>query len=276
MSILLPVLAQGIAQFHSVVTHGAAAPHSQSGLQSTFGDGTYTWLSTGARTRTRRGYKTNPLQPFWLKRMEPAGFEKSARYWASSLSLPESPAAAAAASGAPVLLRSGAQKRKAARLAAAAKVVARRREKWRAAVRARYRKDPNHKRAAAKAAYAAAPDEKRALAKAAYDTAPDNKRALTKAASEVAFDAAPDKKRALARATYATAPEKKRALARAASKAAFDAAPDKKNALPRRERRVLFAELSSQGGRSTPTPLLFPTVVDAYCIAHARQTSFGP
>ena len=39
---------------------------------------------------------------------------------------------------------------------------------------------------------------------------------------------------------------------------------------PRRERCMLFAELSSQGGRSTPTPLLFPTVVDAYCIAHAR------
>ena len=104
---------------------------------------------------------------------------------------PESPAAAAAAIGAPALLRSGAQKRKAGRLAAAAKVVARRREKWRAAFRARYRKDPNHKRAAAKAAYAVAPDKKRALAraasKAAYAAAPDEKRALLRRERRVLF-----------------------------------------------------------------------------------------
>ena len=45
---------------------------------------------------------------------------------------------------------------------------------------------------------------------------------------------------------------------------------------PRRERRVLFAELSSQGGRSTPTPLLFPTIDDAYRITHkeGRRTDY--
>ena len=42
---------------------------------------------------------------------------------------------------------------------------------------------------------------------------------------------------------------------------------------PRRERRVLFAELSNQGGRSAPTQLFFPTIIDAYRINRARQTS---
>ena len=45
---------------------------------------------------------------------------------------------------------------------------------------------------------------------------------------------------------------------------------------PRRERRVLFAELSSHGARSTPTALLISTIIDAYRITRARQTSFGP
>ena len=182
----------------SVVMHGAAATQPKWASEHF-----WRWYVHLAIDRCsnkdagRRGHKTNPLQPFWLTRMEPAGFEKIARYLASTAcrcghGWPSArvDAAAAAASGAPALLRSGAHKRKAGRLAAAAKVVARRREKFRAAVRAKYRKDPNHKRAAAKAAHAAAPDEKRALARAAYAAAPDNKRALARAASEVAFDAA--------------------------------------------------------------------------------------
>ena len=177
-------------------------PHSQSGHQSTFGDGMYTWPSTGARTRTRadEGIRQIHYNRSGSSARSPQPLKKSANYWASSLSLRTwmalsqrrrqqrlrrstsavafwcSEAESCKAGSCGGKLSQGVEKN-------GAQLFVRSIGKIQiTSAQPPRRPTPQH------------PTRRGALAraanKAAYAAAPDNKRALARAASEVAFDAA--------------------------------------------------------------------------------------